>query len=159
MLLLTFCVGNERYAIDANRVVEVAPMVQIKRVPLAEASVAGVLNYRGRPTPVIDLCQLLEQRPCTVQMSTRIVLVNFNGLAGETHVLGMIAERVTEAVKRKREDFEDTGINVRGAPFLRGVCSDPRGMLQFIDTERLLPPTLAETLFGGDLPAAASGGA
>jgi len=159
MLLLTFCVGTERYAIDSGQVVEITPMVRIKRLPLAEAYVAGVINYRGHPSPVVDLCQLLEQRPCAARMSTRIILVRFEAADGQSHVLGMIAEQVTEAVKRDQRDFEDPGIRVRNAPFLRAVCSDARGMIQLIDTARLLPRELAETLFDGNLTAVQAGGA
>ena len=55
MLFLTFQLGVDRYALDAKRVAEVLPLVDIKQIPHAPAGVAGVFNYRGTPVPVIGI--------------------------------------------------------------------------------------------------------
>ena len=52
MLLLLLRLGTDRYALDARQVVEVIPVIKLKRIPPAPAYVAGMFNYRGKPVPV-----------------------------------------------------------------------------------------------------------
>jgi len=49
MLFLLFQLGQDRYALEASRVIEVLPLVSLKRIPQAPRGVAGLFNYRGRP--------------------------------------------------------------------------------------------------------------
>jgi chemotaxis-related protein WspB len=76
MLLLTFTAGANRYAVDAAWVVELVPRVELRPVPHAPAFLAGLLEYRGKVVPVIDLGLLLGADPCQDRLSTRIILVN-----------------------------------------------------------------------------------
>jgi len=63
MLFLTFQLGAERYALDASRVVEVLPLVELRKIPNAPHGVAGIFNYRGQPVPVADLSDLILHNP------------------------------------------------------------------------------------------------
>ena len=76
MLLLTFTAGANRYAIDVARVVELVPRVELRSIPHAPPFLAGLLGYRGKVVPVIDLGLLLGSAPCRDCLSTRIILVN-----------------------------------------------------------------------------------
>ena len=76
MLLLTFTAGANRYAVDVTRVVELVPRVELRQIPHAPAFLAGLLGYRGKVVPVIDLGLLLDVGPCRDCLSTRIILVN-----------------------------------------------------------------------------------
>src|SRR6187399_2400232 len=105
MLFLVFEVAGDRYVLDVTQVAEVLPFVTITQIPQAPAAVAGVLNYRGAPVPVIDLSQLTLGRPAERRLSTRIVLVHYPGAEGQTRLLGLIAERATQTVRREKTDF------------------------------------------------------
>ena len=89
MLFLLFQIGPDRYALEAKRVAEVLPLLTVRALPKAPAGVAGVLNYRGVPLPIIDLSQLLADRPAPARLSTRIVVVN----CANGRQVGLIAER------------------------------------------------------------------
>ena len=130
MLFLVFQLGRDRYALDATRVAEVLPLVGIKTIPHAPAGVAGVVNYRGAPVPVIDLSLLTLGRPAQTCLSTRIVVVHQAGQGGEERVLGLIAEKATETVRRDAGDFVPSGVANRDAPYLGPVASDERGLMQ-----------------------------
>ena len=75
MLFLLFCLGADRYAIEAAQVSEVLPLITIKALPQAPPGVAGVINLRGAPVPVIDLSALALGRSASPWLSTRIVVV------------------------------------------------------------------------------------
>ena len=66
MLLLTFTAGANRYAVDVARVVELVPRVELRSVPHAPPFLAGLLGYRGKVVPVIDLGLLLGALPCRI---------------------------------------------------------------------------------------------
>ena len=76
MLLLTLKAGANRYAIDVARVIELVPKVELRSIPHAPSFLAGLLGYRGKVIPVIDLGLLLGSVPCRDCLSTRIILVN-----------------------------------------------------------------------------------
>ncbi len=75
MLLLTFTVAGEPYALDVASVVELVPRVPLRAVPHAPAYLVGLLEYRGEVVPVIDLGLLLASTPSGERLSTRIILV------------------------------------------------------------------------------------
>jgi chemotaxis-related protein WspB len=59
MLLLLFEIGNGRYALEVNQIIEIVPLVKFKKIPHSPDYVAGLMNYRGKGLPVIDLNLLL----------------------------------------------------------------------------------------------------
>ena len=154
-LFLLFQLGRDHYALDARAVVEVLPLVNLKQIPQAPPGVAGVFDYRGAPVPVIDLTALTFGRAAPPRPSTRIVLVHY-GAGGEAHLLGLIAERATDTIRREPSEFVDAGVKADGAEYLGPVTADPRGFIQRIEIDRLLTPAVRDALFAAPaLPAGA----
>jgi len=147
MLLLQFQLGKDRYALDSSEVVEVLPLLGIKRIPHAPAGVAGVFNYRGKPVPAIDLSELALGRAARLHMSTRIVVVRYPGANAGEHLLGLIAERTTGTVRRDPAEFADPGVAAGDAPYLGPVASGPEGLVQWIRVDGLLPEAVRDVLF------------
>lgn len=147
MLFLLFQVGKERYAIEAGGVVEVAPLLPMKRLPKAPKGVAGVFNYRGRPVPAVDLSELTQGRPSEVRLSTRIIIVNYPHGHGGNRLLGLVAEHATEMLRASRRDFIDPGVRIGDAPYLGPVLMDARGSIQLLIERNLLAQPVQDLLF------------
>jgi chemotaxis-related protein WspB len=149
MLFLIFELGDDRYALPAALIAEVLPVVRIKRVPHAPPGVIGVFNYRGTPVPVIDLSELTLGRPATPRLSTRLIVVSYPDpqTQGQSHLLGLIAERATDTMRRDPADFVASGITTGRAPYLGRVTTSSHGVVQRIDVETLLPDDVRESLF------------
>jgi chemotaxis-related protein WspB len=148
MLLLQFQAGSEeRYGLDVSQVVEVSSLVSLRPIPHAPPEAAGVFNYRGTLTPVVDLTALLSGVPSRRRMSTRIILVSFEGEDGQRHTLGLMAEGVTEVIPCREEDLQPPVISVSGAPYLGDMLLDERGSIQILDLDRLLTRDLFFSLF------------
>ena len=137
MLFVVFQLGAHRYAIDASQVAEVLPLVAVNAIARAPEEVAGIFLYRGAPVPVVDLSQLLEGRRAERRLSTRIIVVHCP-IGGDTRLLGLIAEKATETIRRDAHEFVDSGVVNDQAPYLGAVAPDSRGMVQRIDIARLL---------------------
>jgi chemotaxis-related protein WspB len=147
MLFLLFQLGNDRYALEAGRVVEVVPYLALKKIPQAPRGVAGLFNYRGRPVPAVDLCELTLGHPAGERLSTRIIIVNYSSGNGRTHLLGLIAEHATEMLRKNADDFVPSGVNIDAAPYLGPVLMDSHGAIQWIQEQRLLSENVRALLF------------
>lgn len=137
MLMLVFYIDKNLYAIESSRVVEVIPRLTYRAVHHVPDYVAGVFNYRGNIVPVIDLCRLIRGTPSKEFLSTRVMMVSYSQLDGGTRYVGLMAERVIEAVDKQDTEFKETGIQTNTAPYLGGIITDKKGMIQRIRLEQL----------------------
>ena len=147
MLFLLFQLGNDRYALEASRVVEVVPLLALKQLPQAPKGVAGIFNYRGSPVPAVDLCALTLNQPARERLSTRIIIVNLPDANGADHLVGLVAEHATEILRREPGDFVESGIRLGSAPYLGPVLMDPLGPIQWVHEQRLLSEPVRDLLF------------
>jgi len=141
MLFLTFRIGDDSYALDAAQISEILPLLRITPVPLAPAGVAGLINYRGRSVPVVDLRQLMLGEPARSHISTRLILVRH----GE-HLLGLIAEQATEMMSREAASFADSGVASDTAPYLGPVTQDGDRLIRWFEVQKL-PAAISGVLF------------
>lgn len=136
MLMLLFYIGSDRYAFGCDRIIEIIPRVNLKKISHTPEYVAGMLNFRGLPVPIVDLCYLLAGRPSISRLHTRIIILRFN--EGENvFTLGLLAERVTETMLHKQEEFIDSGIRAKDVPYLGGMLTDKEGVIQFVFLNKL----------------------
>ena len=147
MLFLLFQLGKDRYALEASRVVEVLPLLELKPLPGAPRGVAGIFNYRGRPVPAVDLNELTLGQPANERLSTRIVVINYPDDTGKFQPLGLIAEHATEIIRRERKDFVEPGLKLGAPAYLGPVLMDSQGAIQWIREQCLLPENVRDLLF------------
>ena len=152
MLFLKFQLGDEVCALEAGQIVEVLQLLTVTRIVQAPAGIAGLIDYRGEPVPVIDLSQLALGRPARPHISTRLIVVRY----AATHLLGLIVERATDTLRREAQEFIDTGITWDAAPSLGLVARDSGQLIRRIDIQKLLPAALGNALFRAVDPAACS---
>ena len=147
MLFLLFRLGKDRYAIEAAQVVEVLPMLAAKKIPQAPPAVRGAFDFRGQPVPLIDLTQLALGHPVREQLSTRVILVRHPDGRGGERLVGLLAEHVTETLRREPAAFRDAGVESPDARWLGPVTSHDGGLVQWVRVDQLLSPELRELLF------------
>ena len=147
MMFLLFHLGEHRYVIEARRVVEVLPLVELNPLPFPARGVAGLFNYHGQPVPAVDLAVLALGRPARECLSTRIILVQHPDDRGTSRLVGLVAERATEILRRDRNEFSEPGLRIPGAPYLGPVLMDQQGPIHWVEEQRLLPDSMRELLF------------
>ncbi len=138
MLFLLFHVGDNIYALETSHVVEVIPIVILRKVNRAPDYMAGLFNYRGVIVPVLDLSYLIKGTPSRFYLSTRIIILNYPSGNKTVQHIGLIAEQVTETLNKPNSELVDLGIYVQEAPYLGEIMMDEKGMIQCIKLEQLL---------------------
>jgi chemotaxis-related protein WspB len=147
MLFLLFQLGADRYALDAGRVVEVLPLLELKPIPHAPRGVAGMFNWRGEPVIAVDLGLLLRGIPASDRLTTRMILISYADAAGRERRVGLIAENVTRTLRRDREEFAETGMRLGATPYLGPVLLDEHGVVQWVQEDKLLPNEVRGAVF------------
>jgi hypothetical protein len=86
VLFLVFELARDRYVLDVSQIAEVLPLVAITQIPQAPPAVAGVLNYRGAPVPVI-----VRRRP-----TLRLAIIAACLMLGSAVAVALVAEPTPE---------------------------------------------------------------
>jgi purine-binding chemotaxis protein CheW len=126
--------AGARYAVDMASVAEVVPVPVMTRIPGGPAWLSGVVNWRGRVLPVIDLRPLVGAALSPLPTSARLVVL----AEGDIEV-GIVADMVPGLLDCDPRDLEPipgtiaTGI----APLVRGVV-DVDGPVALLATEAVL---------------------
>ena len=147
MLFLLFQLGKDRYALDAGQIIEVLPLLALKEVPQSPKGIAGLFSYHGVLVPVVDVCETLLSRPAHPALSTRLVLVRHPDGSGGERLLGFIVEKATGTIQLDPTDFSDSGVANDGTPCLGPVVVDPKGLIQWIEPQKLLSESVRDALF------------
>lgn len=134
MSMLLFYVGENRYVIENSFILQIVPRVPLKKMPYTSAYVMGLLNFEGNPIPVVDFCQLIEQRDAHFAWYSRIILVR--DPHSKDKVVGVLGEKVGEIVDLKRSQFNKAGFYLHHFPYLDSIYSDENGVIQHIDIEQ-----------------------
>jgi chemotaxis-related protein WspB len=137
MMMLLFRIDDDRYGVDIADIVELLPQVPLQKLPKAPGYLSGLLNYRGKIIPVIDLPMLIAGRPVKPLLSSRIILIKPD--KNDERCFGLLSESVTETVKIADEDFTTTGIDDDTNTFVDKVAMDEHGMIQLVNLTKLLP--------------------
>ncbi len=169
MLLLAFTVGPNRYAVNACRVIELVPKVNLCPIPHSPPALAGLLSYRGEAVPVIDLGVLLAVAPSRSLLSTRIILAN-DGAIGHNqtermhdgsirkfnlakhksengqYCLGLVAEAACDLIYTSSERILPAPAHVSHAPYFQEIVQIDEGFIQLIAVEKIRAAAIPEVL-------------
>jgi chemotaxis-related protein WspB len=148
MLLLLFRVAGNGYAVEARRVIEVVPRVDLRPVPHAPLYLAGLFHYRGSIVPVVDIGLLMGSEACRARLDTRIIVTDYPARDGSGAMLGLLAEHVNELKNVNPGSETFPAMHLAEAPYLGPIVKADDTLVQMIALEQVLPESLREGLFG-----------
>ncbi len=136
---LTFTLADEEYGIGILKIREIIGMMPITSVPQTPEFVKGVINLRGQVIPVVDLRRRFGMESIDYTERTCIIVVEIEGLAG-TVMIGTVVDSVSEVLKIKGEDIEDTptfGAKLN-TEYILGMAKMEGGVKILLDIDRVL---------------------
>ena len=133
--LVLFDLDSGHYGIDSRNVREIIRMQAITKVPGAPASVEGVINLRGKVTPVLDLRKRLGLPAGDENKGTRIVVVEVEG-----QDVGLTVDGVSEVLRIPVSVIEPTSTIAvaEGTDYILGVANLGEKLVILLDIGRLL---------------------
>ncbi len=151
MLLMLFNIGDDRFGIDAQDLLEVLPAVPLQTVHGMPAGVVGLLSWRAALVPVIDLDLLTLGQPCPARLSTRILVVRYRpGPPGAR--IGLRVQRADDTATVNPADFLETGLTPPAPPRFGGVLPHAHQPVQQVLPEQLLSEAVRASLFSQTMP-------
>lgn len=114
--VVAFKLRKEEYGFSILNVKEIRGLTDITRVPFAPDFVKGVINLRGSVLPVIDLKKRLGLQPMEYTDSTRILIVQNDGID-----VGMIVDAVTEVLTIDVSNIDAVKQSDNETRFLTGI--------------------------------------
>lgn len=146
-MYMQFYVDDNRYVLPAHDIIAVVPLVSLHEVPQGPEYVVGILNYHGESVPVIDIRTLMTGERTDNRLSTRIAIVKFAANKRKQHLIGLLAEKLTEVMRIDEAQFKPSGVANKKTAYLGDVVTDSRGILQRLNTAELIPITAQKILF------------
>ena len=97
---MTFKSGNEYFGLKIQYVNEIIQFQAITAIPETEDYIKGLINLRGKVSPVIDVRLRFKQQPFEYNDRTCIIVINV-----KSTVVGLIVEKIAEVVEIKDENI------------------------------------------------------
>lgn len=137
--MVAFFLGNQEYTVPTLAVQEVIKFSQPTKLPAAPAYVAGIINLRGRVTPLVRLRDLLEIPATESSTDHFIVVCRRRGLQ-----LGLMIERVHTMYRVPQERIDwavesHLGINV---DYISGLLKADDRLVGIVSVDRIVDTVL-----------------
>lgn len=130
--LLEFRLAQESYAVETRYVREVYPLKDLTPLPCTPPFILGIVNVRGRVTPVVDIKKFFDLPDKGLTDLNRIILV-----AGNELELGLLADVIVGVRNVPVESLQPAlpTLTDVGAAYLKGVTAE---RLVVLDLARVL---------------------
>jgi len=135
---LTFKLDEEIFALDIAKVREVLDYTTVTKVPRTPEFMRGVINLRGSVVPVVDMRLKFGMTKTDKTVNTCIIIVEIT-LAGETVVLGALADAVHEVIELEPGQIEPApkiGTRLK-TDFIRGMGKRVEHFIIILDIDRV----------------------
>ncbi|MFW5687797.1 MAG: chemotaxis protein CheW [Bacteroidota bacterium] len=135
---LSFRLGDEIFATDVGKVLEILELSTITRVPKAPDYMRGVINLRGKVLPVLDTRVKFGLEVTDDNVDTCIVVLDVI-MDGDTLHLGALVDSVEEVLKLSAGDIEPPPSlgNRFNAEYLKGMVKQNDTFIMILDADRV----------------------
>lgn len=101
---LSFKLGEEVFAINVSKVLNILEMSHITKIPKAPEYMKGVINLRGTVLPVVDLRIKFGSPEKEVTVDTSIIVLSID-LNGESVLIGTQVDAVREVLELRNDEI------------------------------------------------------
>jgi len=134
---ITFTLGNEKYAVEIEKVKEVILPIDTYPIPGMPVQVRGVINLRGEIVPILEISAALgtgDRNNGEENKNSRIIIID-----GEDGGVGFEVDRVIEVMKISRDRIQsDIGNLSINREVLEGIVQKGNGIIICLNPERVI---------------------
>ncbi len=135
---LSFKIGEESFATNVSKVLEILELPKITKIPNAPDYMLGVINLRSKVLPVLDTRIKFGLQPGDVTVNTSIIVLNLV-FEGESLTLGALVDAVDEVLELNTSDIEavpSIGSGYR-LDYLSGMVKSNEKFIMLLDVDKL----------------------
>jgi purine-binding chemotaxis protein CheW len=135
---LSFKLGEEVFAINVSKVLNILEMKPITRVPKSPDYLKGVINLRGTVLPVVDLRIKLGLPENEITVDSNIIVLSIEKEA-ETIMLGILIDAVREVLEFKTEEISPSpAIGTKyNSGFIKGMWRVNENFIMILDIDKV----------------------
>lgn len=128
-------VGKDVYGVNIGHVQEIIAMRSVSRIPLAPASVKGVINLRGKVVPVVDIRQCMGLPSVNSGEPSRVIVVR----TGD-EIVGIAVDSASDVLRVSADAIEPPARVLTGAQtdYFLGIARVADRIIGILDLEKLL---------------------
>jgi len=132
---VTFTIAGQLFGLPIAQVQDVFKPMNVTRVPLAGAEIAGVLNLRGRIVTAIEMRSRLDSQPRDGSTGAMAI-----GIEAKGESFGLLVDAVGEVLKLSDFELEPNPINLdrKLAALSAGVYRLDGQLLVILDIDEVL---------------------
>ena len=131
--LLTFEVGDRRFALNSGVVREVVRAVAITALPAAPPIVEGIINVRGTLVPVLDVRQRFGLPRVALAPDQHFIIA-----MADERVVALRVDRALDLVAADKDAIESASRVAPGAGYVAGIAKLADGLLVIHDLASFL---------------------
>jgi len=133
--LVIFRLLDEEFALPTDAVQEILNLPEVVPLPKAPAFIAGIFNYRGIVTPVVNQRRRMGLPEIADAARQRVVMLDLDGIK-----TGFLVDSITEILRVPRQMLENPPELFQSQLHMvqKVVHSSPTRMILMLDTRQLL---------------------
>ncbi len=154
MIVLLVEIGGATFAIDAAKIVEVAPLVATREIPGSAASARGLVVFRGAITPVFDLGVVLVGVPTADRLGARIVVHQSKTADRTSRTIGLLVPGIGEVMHVDLADVNRSAARIRlnKSSYLETTLKIGDSIVPLIDLDAMIAEEALFTAEDGGVP-------
>lgn len=135
---LSFIVGEELYAVNVNKVLEVLDKQYITRVPNAPEYIKGIINFRGEIVPVFESRSKFNL-PARSETLSHVVIVFDLSKDNDVFRLGAIVDKVKDVISIDDIDIKPVPVMSKefNTEFLNGIFKQNEKFIMLLNVEKV----------------------
>ena len=137
--MVGFFIGGQEFTIPTAAVQEVIRYMPVAKLPAAPSFIAGVINLRGRVTPLVELRDILEVRSPREGENRFIIVCRRQGLQ-----IGMLIEKVHTMYRVPQADIEwgiEAHLGINGE-CVAGLFKQNEQLVSIVSVDRVIADVL-----------------
>lgn len=133
---LSFKLGDEFFAVDVIKVIEILEVPGITKIPLAPDYMAGIINLRGKVLPLIDTKVKFGLAPIEFTVDTCIVVIEIE-VEGEVLQVGTLVDSVLEVLEIPQSEIQPSpSIEAKyRLDFIRGMFKKEEDFIMLLNLD------------------------
>lgn len=100
---VVFKLGKEEYGIDIMNVKEIGPYQESVKVPNTPDFIEGIINFRGKVIPIVNLEKRFNLEDNGVTNDTRIIIINL-----KDKQVGFVVDEASQTVRLDDNQIDPT---------------------------------------------------